>query len=80
MLAIAAGLKNRATYLLALEGAPVLDVIDGKCVGSLWVRHFDRCEIELGIRRRRRAADVDVRGADAEGQLGVFESLLSPAP
>jgi hypothetical protein len=31
-------------YLLALEGAPVLDVSDGEGVGGLGVRHFGGCE------------------------------------
>jgi hypothetical protein len=31
-------------YLLAFEGAPVLDVSDGERVGGLGVRHFGGCE------------------------------------
>jgi hypothetical protein len=31
-------------YLLALEGAPVLDVSDSEGVGGLGVRHFGGCE------------------------------------
>jgi hypothetical protein len=31
-------------YLLALEGAPVLDVSDSEGVGGLRVRHFGGCE------------------------------------
>ena len=37
-------LKLLERYLLALEGAPVLNVGDGERVGSLGVRHFGVCE------------------------------------
>jgi hypothetical protein len=37
-----------STNLLALEGAPVLDVSDGERVGGLWVRHCGVCVTEFG--------------------------------
>jgi hypothetical protein len=72
---IAVSTKRDATYLLTLEGAPVLNVIDGKSVGSLWVRHCGECE-ELGILNVLRKC----RCVDGEGQPGVFEALSPSTP
>lgn len=67
--------KRRATHLLTLEGAPVLDVIDGKSVGGLWVRHCGECE-ELSILNVLKKC----RCVGGEGQPGVFEALTPSTP
>jgi hypothetical protein len=44
-------MRSRPTaYLLAGEGAPVLDVSDGERVRGVWVTHCEVCvEVRFGI-------------------------------
>jgi hypothetical protein len=72
---IAVFIEKSATYLLTLKGAPVLDVIDGKSVGGLWVRHCGECE-ELSILNVLKK----YRCVGGEGQPGVFEALTPSTP